>query len=116
MPHTPGVWRAGKTSDSVVTGPENAPLDHIDYYGGLVIAESIFNPDDRNLIIKAPEMRKQLEALAEIIARNLTAWDTSKDKSQGLLPEVYLSNKSWYKKLTGEDYVFHKAIKKFNIE
>jgi hypothetical protein len=56
------------------------------------------------------------EKLAEVIARNLTAWDTSKDKSQGLLPEVYLSNKVWYKRLTGEEYVFIKAIKKFNIE
>lgn len=116
MAHTPGVWRSGKTSDSVVAGPENAPLDHINYYGGLVIAESISNPDDRSLIINAPQMRRQLEELAEVIARNLTSWDTSKDKRLGFLPEVYLSNKAWYKKLTGEEYVFHRAIKKFNIE
>lgn len=59
---------------------------------------------------------KMQEKLAEIIARNLTAWDTSKDKTQGVLPEVYLSNKGWYKRLTGEEYVYIKAIKKFNIE
>jgi hypothetical protein len=53
--------------------------------------------------------------LTEIIARNLTAWDTSKDKKIGLLPEVYLSNKSMYKELTGEEYNFSKAVKKFNI-
>lgn len=30
---------------------------------------------------------------ARLIARNLVAWDTSKDKREGLLPEVYLSNR-----------------------
>lgn len=53
--------------------------------------------------------------VAEIIARNLVAWDTSKDKSQGLLPEVYLTNKWLYKELTGEEYEFGKACKKFCI-
>lgn len=54
--------------------------------------------------------------IAEVIARNLTAWDTSKDKSQGLLPEVYLTNQAVYRALTGEEYNFYKACKKFNIE
>lgn len=58
---------------------------------------------------------QELEKLKEVIARNLVAWDTSKDKREGLLPEVYLTNRHWYKKLTGEEYVFHKALKKFNI-
>ena len=57
-----------------------------------------------------------IKELTRVLARNLTAWDTSKDKSQGLLPEVYLSNKYWYKQLTGEEYLFSKAVKKFNIE
>lgn len=59
---------------------------------------------------------KETKALTEIIARNLTAWETSKDKRLGLLPEVYLSDKVWYKKLTGEEFSFSKAVKKFNIE
>jgi hypothetical protein len=54
--------------------------------------------------------------LSRLVARNLVAWDTSKDKREGLLPEVYISNKYWYKQLTGEEYFKHKAIKKFNIE
>ncbi|USG64007.1 hypothetical protein NDK47_17815 [Brevibacillus ruminantium] len=54
--------------------------------------------------------------LARIVARNLVAWDTSKDKREGLLPEVYLSNRVWYERLTGEEYYQHKAIKKFGIE
>lgn len=117
MAHTPGNWRLSNVSDAVITDPtENTPKDVIEYYGGAVIAESISSDDDRKLIAQAPNMKKDLDNLAEVIARNLTAWDTSKDKTQGLLPEIYLKNKYWYKKLTGEEYVFHKAIKKFNIE
>ncbi|OZV10772.1 hypothetical protein CIW83_18305 [Tissierella sp. P1] len=56
------------------------------------------------------------QEIAEIIARNLTAWDTSKDKKEGLLPEVYLRNKGVYKELTGEEYIFSRAVKKFNIK
>jgi len=55
------------------------------------------------------------ERLAEIIARNLVAWDTSKDKSTGLLPEVYLTNKRYYELMTGEEYTFRRACKRFNI-
>lgn len=117
MAHTPGPWKQGKTFDAVITESSSDASDiTIQHYGGQVVAESIFNEDDLKLIIAAPEMKKQLDQLAEIIARNLTAWDTSKDNSQGMLPEVYLSNKVWYERLTGEEYRFYKAIKKFNIE
>ena len=54
--------------------------------------------------------------LAKIVARNLVAWDTSKDRREGLLPEVYLSNRVWYERLTGEAYYQHKAIKRFGIK
>ncbi|MEX3713373.1 hypothetical protein ABFV99_13295 [Cytobacillus horneckiae] len=60
-----------------------------------------------------PSLRNEL---IRLIARNLVAWDTSKDKREGLLPEVYLTNKYWYKQLTGEEYFQHKAVEKFNIE
>lgn len=49
------------------------------------------------------------------IARNCVAWDTSKDKTEGLLPEVCLTNEWLYKQFTGEEYNFSKACKKFNI-
>lgn len=55
------------------------------------------------------------DSIASVIARNLVAWDTSKDKREGLLPEVYLTNKVLYKQLTGEEYIQHKAMKKFHI-
>lgn len=114
---TPGEWKLGRSRDSVITDPnEKTDKGEVEYYGGKVVAESIATDADRLLIASAPEMKKQLNQLAEIIARNLTAWDTSKDKTQGQLPWVYLENKRWYKTLTGEEYVFHKAIKKYDIQ
>lgn len=68
-----------------------------------------------SLLNKYVELSEQNRELTELIARNLVAWDTSKDKREGLLPEVYLSNKVMYKQLTGEEYVLSKAIKRFNI-
>lgn len=58
-----------------------------------------------------------IKEVIETIVRNCVAWDTSKDKREGLLPEVAVfRNPSLYKKLTGEEYSLHKAKKKFNIE
>lgn len=67
------------------------------------------------LLDQVESLEKNQKELTKIIARNLIAWDTSKDKRQGLLLEVYLSNKHWYKKLTGEEYSYSKARRKFNI-
>lgn len=71
--------------------------------------------DKKELIEKLERLEAQRKKITEIIARNCTAWDTSKDKSQGLLPEVVFSNHWLYEELTGEEYVFHKACKKFHI-
>jgi|GEM_PF-6144698 hypothetical protein len=60
-------------------------------------------------------LEKDQKEFARVIARNLIAWDTSKDKGEGLLPEVYLTNKVLYKKLTGEEYYKDRAIAKFDI-
>lgn len=62
-----------------------------------------------------PDPSDIVKELTKVIARNLVAWDTSKDKRDGLLPEVYLSNQMWYEALTGEKYFKDRAIKKFNI-
>ncbi|SHJ64690.1 hypothetical protein SAMN05444401_3562 [Clostridium amylolyticum] len=54
--------------------------------------------------------------IIEAIARNCVAWDTSKDKREGLLPEVAVfTNPYLYEKLTGEKYAKYRAIDKFNI-
>lgn len=66
----------------------------------------------------AEQLIKQInlyDELARTIARNLTAWDTSRDKRDGLLPEVYLTNRWLYKQITGEEYTFTKACQKFHI-
>ncbi len=74
----------------------------------LLVEESYYD----GIIEKLEKKNKQF---AEVIARNLIAWDTSKDKREGLLPEVYLTNKYLYKQLTGEEYYKERAMKKFHI-
>ncbi len=49
----------------------------------------------------------------EIVERNLIAWDTSRDKKESVLPEVYLRNKWFYKELTGKEYNFLEVSKKY---
>ena len=51
--------------------------------------------------------------LIETLARNLVAWENSKDKSDGLLPEIYLDNKCVYEELTGEEFSLRRAMKKY---
>lgn len=66
----------------------------------------------KKLILKEVSERE----IIETIARNCVAWDTSKDKTEGLLPEVAVfKNPHLYEKLTGEKYSHHGAIKRFNI-
>lgn len=67
------------------------------------------------LLEKIEQFEKMQVELTRVVARNLIAWDTSKDKREGLLPEVYLTNKVLYQRLTGEEYFQHKAMKKFHI-
>jgi hypothetical protein len=52
--------------------------------------------------------------LINIITRNLIAWDNSKDKSDGMLPEVYFKNQGLYKRLTNKDYTYVDALKIIN--
>lgn len=57
------------------------------------------------------ELTNAVKELTIIVARNLIAWDTSKDKTDGMLPEVYMSNLHWYRKVTGVDYNYRDARK-----
>jgi len=51
-----------------------------------------------------------VEEITENIARNCVAWDTSKDKREGLLPEVAVfNNPNLYKKITGKKYSPHQC-------
>lgn len=76
------------------------------------IGELYANKADAEQLIKQINL---YDDLAEAIARNLTAWDTSRDKKESLLPEVYLTNRWLYKQITGEEYNFTKACEKFHI-
>lgn len=71
--HTRGPWRIGKAHGAVVADvPVNAGLDndHVEAYGGHLIAESIA-VCNRPLIAAAPELLEALEwALRAMEARN----------------------------------------------
>ena len=79
MSYTKGPWRTGNVptaivSDSRVEGaPKNGGwndfsdgVDH--FYGGNVIAESIYRVEDRNLIAAAPDMYESGKEMAEAVA------------------------------------------------
>ncbi len=77
-----------------------------------VIGELYANRNDAEQIIKQVNL---YDELARTIARNLVAWDSSKDKELSLLPEVYLTNRWLYKQITGEEYNFQRACEKFHV-
>lgn len=56
MDHTPGKWKLGIISDTIVTDIlPNTSITEIHHYGGGVIAETV-SQRDRHLISAAPEM------------------------------------------------------------
>ncbi|MBN1404169.1 MAG: hypothetical protein JW942_06875 [Opitutales bacterium] len=71
--HTPGPWRSGNTSDTVVcdTMPAGAlqGSDAVDYYGGYLICESVATCN-RNIIAAAPDMLAALRAVDLWIAHH----------------------------------------------
>ncbi|CAB3846181.1 hypothetical protein LMG3482_01881 [Achromobacter deleyi] len=74
--HTPGPWRIGKAHGAVVADvPVNAGLDndHVEAYGGHLIAESIA-VCNRPLIAAAPEL---LRAAVRYL-NALDTWDGSR--------------------------------------
>jgi hypothetical protein len=64
--HTPGNWKVGKTGGVVVSDQPlpgydiNGGHDHIEYYGGHLIAESIWRKEDARLIAAAPDLLNAL--------------------------------------------------------
>lgn len=70
--HTPGPWHPGKTGGAVVS---EAPIDgvpvgsghsDVEYYGGNLIAESIWRKEDVRLIAAAPDLLAVLMELTDI--------------------------------------------------
>lgn len=56
------------------------------------------NEELKQEVEKAKRMKKDF---LETLARNIAAWQTSKDKKEGLLPEVYLHDTYLFEKMTG---------------
>lgn len=94
--HTPGTWRAGKTGESVVS---DQPLpgydakgghDHVEYYGGYLIAESIWRAEDRALIVAAPDLLEALEKRAQVDAAyaRLAMSEVEHDDHERLLQQI----------------------------
>ena len=100
---------------SKTKSPEFEIITTFDVQGanGAIYCENI-GSSEAELICKAVN---NFDEIIETIARNCIAWDTSKDKREGLLPEVAVfTNRSLYKKLTGEEYNFSKVCKKYHID
>lgn len=100
---------ASKCHPSILTGAITESADYID--------ELELQIEKQQALIEsqARVLDGLIDDTAKLVARNLVAWDTSKDKREGLLPEVYLKNKQVYHELTREEYVQHRAMKKFHI-
>jgi hypothetical protein len=69
--HTGGTWRTGKDGGSVVTDAELASdhdrttgHGHVEYYGGLLIAESIAR-QNIPIVSAAPDLLRALKAWRE---------------------------------------------------
>ena len=81
----------------------------------MVIAE-IAEPEVRDKVLEALRISNSIPCgytIEEIIARNIMAWETSKDKTDGMLPEVYLTDKVFFKSLTRLDPTQGNLIKYF---
>ncbi len=70
---TKGKWMVSKLVPAVVSDTEDTSgfSDHtghtdIDYYGGLLICESIWKKEDALLISKAPEMLEMLKKVLDV--------------------------------------------------
>lgn len=76
-PLTPAPWRVGTSgaivADSAIgTHPStDHPADY-KYYGGLLLAESIWSPANAHMMAAAPEMYAALDAIAQAHPRGLT--------------------------------------------
>ncbi len=67
---TGGTWKVGREGTIVSDAPcpdehLNTGRNHREYYGGLLIAESVMVPADAKLMVAAPVMKEALEAIRD---------------------------------------------------
>ncbi len=92
---------------------KNIKVEDPEYEDG-AIAYAYGNEEDAQSFINILNYKDEI---IETIARNMIAWETSKDKKEGLLPEVAVfSNPYLYEKLTGEKFDFYKVCRKYHIK
>jgi len=71
MEHSKGKWSVGKkfTNTVITDNPEGFKPESghasTGYYGGYLIAESIYKPEDAKLIAAAPDMHEVLTVISE---------------------------------------------------
>lgn len=68
------------------------------------------NEELKQEVAKAKLMEKEF---LETLARNIAAWQTSKDKKEGLLPEVFLHDMYLFEKMTGLNGYVWSHLKKY---
>lgn len=70
-PHTPGPWRVGRNTSEVVAdvpnpGHHSGHNDHVEHYGGYLIAESIL-PNNVKLVAAAPDLLDALRFCRSVL-------------------------------------------------
>ena len=77
--HTPGPWRVGRSGcvvcDAVVGSPGRDAPEHVEYYGGHLICESVAASADAALIAAAPELYALLSEILPVLEADLSCAD-----------------------------------------
>lgn len=86
---TPGPWEVDKEGRAFVVNSQIHNGDANDqFYGGELIAESIFNPDDRKLIAAAPELLEICKALVSLVDQWLDGEEKIVHKAQDIIAKA----------------------------
>lgn len=91
MTHTPGPWKKGKHLSEVITNNDNALAylppgardeEAIRYYGGYLVAESVYGIGDSDLIAAAPELLYVVEEALKFHddqIHDIAVWDKARE-------------------------------------
>lgn len=101
-----GNWKQSKMKNAVVTDkPTHEHVNNkvnIDSYGGYLVAESVFNDEIRELIIKSPKLMKAGKEMFKIIHRN--GYDLRIPEEMDITLGEYNRKLEYWEKLFEEEY------------